>query len=295
MAKKVLMIGAHLDDCDFEGGGTALKYIEAGYEVRFLSLCNGSGGHHMMNPEEIVARRKKESEAVMKLTGITYDVWSDVNDCEIMASLELRMRLIRYIREFNPDIIFSHRLNDYHADHRNAALLVQDASYLLVVPNFCPEAPAMRFMPVIMYFHDRFTDPVFRPDVIVPTDDVIEKKYAMYDCYVSQMYEWLPYVDGVSELVPADSKERLEWLHCPRVPRDGTLLTVEDLDVPRISSASEYREATCAVKYRDLIVKQYGEEARGILFAEAFQLSEYGKKLTKDNVKELFPWVKNFK
>ena len=45
MAKKVLMIGAHLDDCDFEGGGTALKYIEAGYEVRFLSLCNGSGGH----------------------------------------------------------------------------------------------------------------------------------------------------------------------------------------------------------------------------------------------------------
>ncbi len=296
MAKKVLMIGAHLDDCDLEGGGTALKYIEAGYEVRFLSLCNGSGGHHEMKPAEIVARRKKESEAVMKLTGITYDVWSDVNDCEIMASLELRKRLICYIREYNPDIIFSHRLNDYHADHRNTALLVQDASYLLIVPNFCPEAPAMRFMPVIMYFHDRFTDPLFKADIIVPTDDVIDKKYQMYDCYVSQMYEWLPYTKGVEDEVPTDVKERLEWLHCPRVPRDGTFLTIEDLNNTfKPSNASEYREATCAVKYRDLLAKQYGEEARGTLFAEAFQVSEYGTQLNNENVKELFPWVKNFK
>ncbi len=295
MSKKVLMIGAHLDDCDYEAGGTALQYIEQGYEVRFLSLCNGSGGHHKLGPEEIVALRKKESEAIMKLTGITYDVWSDVNDCELMADLETRKRLIRYIREYNPDIVFTHRTNDYHADHRNTALLVQDASYLLIVPNFCSETPAMRTMPVIMYFHDCFTDPIFKPTVIVPTERVIEKKYDMYDCYVSQVYEWLPYTDCVEDEVPADPKERLKWLHCPRVPRDGTLLTAEDLDIPRRpSSASEYREATCAVKYRDLLVKQYGEEARGTLFAEAFQMSEYGAPLTKDNIKDLFPWVKNF-
>ncbi len=294
MPKKVLMIGAHLDDCDFEGGGTALRYIEKGFEVRFLSLCNGSGGHHKMGAEEIVALRKQESENVMALTGITYDVWSDVNDCEIMADLENRKRLIRYIRNYNPDIIFTHRLNDYHADHRNTALLVQDASYLLIVPNFCPETTPMRRMPVIMYFHDNFTEPLFKPNVIVPTDCVIEKKYQMYNCYVSQVYEWLPYTDCVEDEVPKDPKERLSWLHCPCVPRDGTLLTVSDLDIPkRPSSASEYREATCAVKYRDLLVHQYGEEARNTLFAEAFQMSEYGTPLTKENIKELFPWVKN--
>lgn len=291
--KKVLMIGAHPDDNDLRAGGTALKYIREGFEVRFLSVCNGSGGHHEMKPEEIVKRRRKEAQNVEKITGITYDIWSDINDCEVMADLETRKRMVRYIREYNPDIVFSHRCNDYHADHRNVALLVQDASYLLVVPNFCPEVRAMRGMPVIMYFHDEFKEPIFKPSVIVPTDDVIEQKYQMYNQYVSQMYEWLPYVNGVSGDVPKDEKERLEWLHRPCVPRDGTLLGVDDLNVFLPSNASEYREATCAVKYRDLIVKQYGEDDRAALFAEAFQTSEYGAQLTVKNIKEYFPWVKN--
>ena len=49
---RVLMIGAHLDDNDFCGGGTALKYLQLGHKVRFLSVCNGSGGHHVMSPAE---------------------------------------------------------------------------------------------------------------------------------------------------------------------------------------------------------------------------------------------------
>ena len=160
---KVLMLGAHLDDNDFSGGGTALKYLQAGHEVQFLSMCNGCGGHHTHTPEEIAKRRYNEAQNVAKLTGLKYDVW-EVNDCEIMADLETRKRLVRYIREFNPDIIFSHRTNDYHADHRNAAILVQDASYLLIVPNFCPEVPAMKEMPVIMFFEDRFKQPPFSID-----------------------------------------------------------------------------------------------------------------------------------
>ncbi len=54
------MIGAHLDDNDF-CGGTALKYLEAGHSVRFLSMCNGCGGYHVHTPEEIVARRYNET------------------------------------------------------------------------------------------------------------------------------------------------------------------------------------------------------------------------------------------
>ena len=50
---KIMMIGAHLDDNDFCGGGTALKYLAASHTVRFLSLCNGCGGHHVHTPEEI--------------------------------------------------------------------------------------------------------------------------------------------------------------------------------------------------------------------------------------------------
>ena len=56
------------------------------------------------------------------------------------------------------------------------------------------------------------------------------------------------------------------------------------------SNNSEYRDALPAVKFRKKIVERYGEEARGTLFAEAFQVSEYGKKLTDANRDVLFPF-----
>ena len=285
---KVMMIGAHLDDNDFCGGGTALKYLEAGHSVRFLSMCNGCGGHHVHTPKEIAERRYNEAQEVARITGIEYDVW-DINDCEIMADLETRKRLVRYIREYNPDIIFTHRTNDYHADHRNAALLVQDASYLLIVPNFCPETPAMKVMPVIMYFRDRFMYPPFMPDVVVSTDSVIDKKYDMYNCHVSQIYEWLPYTHGDIDKVPTDKAERLEWYRSPRIPRDRAL-TPEELLPYKTSNHSEYTEAIDASKYRELLVKRYGDEGNMVLFAEAFQLSEYGTPLDEENIKTLFPF-----
>lgn len=286
---RILMIGAHMDDNDFRGGGTALKYLDRGHEVKFLSVCNGCGGHHELPPAEIVARRRKEADAVAALTGITYDIW-DIPDCELVADLETRKRMVRYIRAYKPDILFTHRNNDYHADHRNAALLVQDASYLLCVPNFCPEVPAMRKAPVILYYYDKFKNPCFEPDIVIPTDDVIDRKYQMYNCYVSQVYEWLPFVNGVLSEVPADPEKRLEWLRQPKVPRNGTLLTEKDLDIFTASNNSEYREARCAVKYRDKLVERYGEAAKKFLFAEAFQCSEYGAPLTEENKHTLFPF-----
>ena len=286
---KVLMIGAHPDDDDSCGGGLAIKYAAAGHEVKFLSVCNGCGGHHKMKPKEIAERRYGETQAVAALAGIEYDVW-DIPDCEIIANLEMRKKLINYVREFNPDIIFTHRTNDYHADHRNTGLLVQDASYLLAVPNFCPETTAMRFMPVIMYFHDRFKNPTFVPDVVIDIDDVIDRKYELLNCHVSQYYEWLPYTYGVEAEVPTDAQERLEWLRIPRVPREAPLQLDELRAMYSPSRHGESKEATYAAAYRDLLVKRYGEKGKNVIFAEAYETSEYGTQLDSENIKVLFPF-----
>ena len=285
---RVMMIGAHLDDNDFSGGGTALQYLERGDRVRFLSMCNGCGGHHENSPEEIAARRYQEAQNVARLTGLEYDVW-EIPDCELVADLETRKRLVRYIREFAPDIIFTHRTNDYHADHRAAALLVQDASYLLIVPNFCPEALAMKEMPVIMYFEDPFQNQPFMPDIAIAIDNVIDKKFEMFDCHVSQVYEWLPYTHGNLDKVPVDKKERMEWYRSPRVPRDR-VLTVEEILANKTKEHNEYEQALPASQYRELLVKRYGETGKKTLFAEVFQLSEYGKPLDSENEKILFPF-----
>lgn len=109
---KILCIGAHQDDNEFRVGGMTQKWVKAGYEVVYLSMCNGDGGHHIMTPEETTKRRAGESAKVAEYLGIRYDVWSDVHDCTLMPTLELRERLIRYIRALSPDLIVAHRPND---------------------------------------------------------------------------------------------------------------------------------------------------------------------------------------
>ena len=54
----------------------------------------------------------------------------------------------------------------------------------------------MRYMPVILYNEDRFTNPPFRPDIVVDIGSVVELKLKMASLNVSQVYEWLPYTYG---------------------------------------------------------------------------------------------------
>lgn len=285
---RIMVVGAHPDDCDFSYGGIALKYAAAGHQVKFLSLCNGCYGHHIMTPRETAARRYLETQAAAKVAGIRYDVW-DVNDCELMADMDNRKRLVREIREFAPDVLFSHRPNDYHADHRNAAVLVQDASYLLIVPGFCPEVPAMRVMPTILYCWDRFQQPPFRADVVVGIDEVIDKKFEMFDCHVSQVYEWLPYSRCIEDQVPETPEARLKWLKGGFVDRT---LPPDDQKIlsESIQPHSDSDEAWLASFYRDKLVARYGEAGKNIHFAEAFGACEYGAPLTEASARELFPF-----
>lgn len=283
---KILMIGAHQDDNEFRCGGLAYKYVQMGYDVRFLSMCNGCGGHHILTPAETTAARAKESAAVAKLLGITYDVWSDINDCSIVADLETRRRLIRYIRNYNPDMIIAHRPNDYHADHRASGQLVQDASYMLVVPHECADTPAMKKMPVILYNEDRFKYPPFEADIVVDITDALDIKLKIADINVSQVYEWLPYVEENNATVPTDPKERFEWLKGMNITEDTT-----DEEVMAATRGYAVRYAKTAARFRKELIEKYGKE-RGskVRFAEAYQVCEYGDPLTEELKAALFPF-----
>ncbi|MBQ6851909.1 MAG: PIG-L family deacetylase [Oscillospiraceae bacterium] len=291
MAKQIraMMIGAHPDDLDFRCGGIAVKYARAGHKVKFLAMCNGSGGHHIMSPKEISERRYKETQRVAEIAGIEYDVWMDSEDCELMADLETRKRLVREIRKFNPDVIFCSRPNDYHPDHRSASQLVQDASYVVIVPHFCPDVPAMKKAPVILHFYDHFQNPPFKADLMIDVEDAIDEKFEMQAAHESQMFEWLPYTKGTLDQVPADPEERKEWLRQPRIPRDGSL-DMSMFTKNLIGSPSEYREAAAAVKFRDKLIERYGEKGKDIYFAEGFSVCEYGAPLSKEAEQELFPF-----
>lgn len=264
---RVIAIGAHPDDCDNRFGGTAAKFAAMGHAVKCVSVTNGDAGHQSQGGGALARRRRAEAQEAGRRLGITYDVL-DNHDGELVPSLEVRHQIIRLIREWKADIVFAPRSNDYHPDHRYTGILVQDAAYLVVVPNVCPDTPPLRKNPVFFYFEDHFQKPApFRPDVAIDIDSVIEKKFDALDAHVSQMYEWLPWVDGNLDSVPKDPAARRKWL-------------------------AEKRSRVPGAAVRQALQKWYGaERAKNIRYAEAFELCEYGARPSDSDLKRLFPML----
>src|SRR5438445_9215733 len=182
-----------------------------GHHVLFVSVSNGDIGHWREAGGPLAQRRRREVDEAHKILGIQ-GVVLDIHDGEVMPTVENRRALTRLIREWRADIVMGPRPNDYHPDHRYTGVLMQDAAYMVVVPNIAPDTPALRKNPVFMYFEDGFQRPnPFRPDVAVSIDEVIEKKIDMLDAHVSQMYEWLPWVADALEKVAKDAAARKRW------------------------------------------------------------------------------------
>lgn len=263
---RIIAFGAHPDDCDSRMGGTAAKYAALGHHVKFVAVTNGDAGHQGEGGGMLAMRRTKEAREAGRRIGVEYEVL-DNHDGELLPTLEVRRQVIRKIREWNADMVFAPRPNDYHPDHRYTGVLVQDAAYMVVVPNVVSDTPALRKNPVFFYFQDNFQRPnPFRPDVAVAIDDVIDKKLAMLDAHTSQMYEWLPWVDGRLEEVPKDPAARREWLRKGRFARP-------------VSDA-----------VRQELKKWYGAQADSIRYAEAFELCEYGRQPAREELRKLFPF-----
>jgi len=266
---RVLVIGAHPDDCEIKCGGTAALWSALGFTVRFVSATNGGTGHHAIGGIELVRRRVDEAAAAARVIGIESQVM-DPTDGSLEPTLSNRLAIIRLIREFKPDLVLTHRPNDYHPDHRYTSQLVQDAAYLVTVPNNLPTVPALRDNPVIAYLSDDFQKPLpFQPDVVVGIDSVIEKKVDMLHCHVSQFYEWLPWNQQIEDQVPSSGAERRAWLKKQRLPADEQ----------------------CAKKYRAKLQQLYGKSGAKIKYAEAFEVCEYGGKLTPEKARLLFPFA----
>lgn len=266
---RVIAFGAHPDDCDLKAGGSAHRWARAGAKVKFVSVTNGNAGHHDMSGPDLAERRRKEAEAAGRVAGIEYEVL-DNDDGALLPTLEVREQVIRLIRSFRADLVLTHRPNDYHPDHRYTSQVVQDAAYLVTVPNVCPDVPALRKNPVFAYFSDRFQKPQpFTPDIVVDITDVFDVKVRMIHAHESQFYEWLAWHRGALHEVPTGERERLAWL----------------------TRLMEQRFAPETERFRSAIAARYGaERAASVRFIEAFELCEYGSRPSDEELNRLFPF-----
>jgi len=247
---RILVVGAHPDDAEFHAGGLMVSQAARGSQIQILCLTDGSAGHQRMSRPVLAARRAQEAAAAAALIDARVRIW-EVPDGELVPSLVLRQKLIAEIRAFAPDLLITHRLQDYHPDHRATAQLVQDACYVLRVPNVVPESPALAMDPVVLSMADFFTRPApFQADVVIPTDAVLETVIDLLACHESQVFEWLPFMDGQEDDLAAT--DRRTWLK------------------------TYYGRRPAAIARR---------WAPGVAYAEAFEVSEYGRRASPAEIR----------
>ncbi|RPI87611.1 MAG: PIG-L family deacetylase, partial [Planctomycetaceae bacterium] len=190
---RLLILGAHPDDAEYHAGGLAAIYRRAGHVVKLVSVTNGQSGHYAVSGPELTAIRRAEAARSAAVIGALAEVW-DFPDGRLEPTLELRERIIREIRGFQPDLVLTHRTCDYHPDHRAVGLAVQDASYLVTVPPICSDVPVLRRDPVVACMNDLFTRPcALAPDVVIDVTCELATIVAMCACHESQFFDWLPF------------------------------------------------------------------------------------------------------
>lgn len=219
---RLLVVGAHPDDPELIASGLAMKMIARGHRARFLSMTDGGAGHQTMTREALIARRAAEIEKAREIYGVEYHALP-IPDGTLTPSLEAREMLMREIRTYAPDVIVTHRTEDYHPDHRACGQLVMDCSYLVKVPLYCPDVPVPPQVPVILSSYDRFTRPLpFHADIAVDTDEVFDRKLEGLMCHVSQFYEWLALANGWQDVQDAETfEEKTALLHKRMYARFG--------------------------------------------------------------------------
>jgi LmbE family N-acetylglucosaminyl deacetylase len=267
---RVIVFGAHPDDPELRAAGVAANWAAAGHHVKFVSSTNGDIGHWQMAGGPLAQRRYDEVQRCAKILGITTDVL-DIHDGELLPTLENRRTYTRRIRDWKADIVISHRPNDYHPDHRYVGVLAQDAAYMVTVPFFCPDTPYLTRNPVFLYTEDRFQKPnPFQADVVVGIDESIQKTLEVVETLVSQFYEGG--ANGGPANIPSDDEGKARR---KKAVRDGF----------------DARFSGTANRFRKELQGWYGKE-RGdqIKYAEAFEVCEYGRQPSKDELKKLFPF-----
>jgi LmbE family N-acetylglucosaminyl deacetylase len=241
-----------------------------GHHVKFVSVTNGDIGHWREAGGPLARRRKAEVERAAKILGITTEVL-DIHDGELLPTLENRRTITRLIREWKADVVMSHRPNDYHPDHRYTGVLVQDSAFMVTVPHFCPDVPALKSNPVFLFFPDGFQKPnPFHADIVVSIDSVIDKKLDALDTLESQFYEGGAL--GSADLMPSDPKKQAERRR-------------------QVRAGHADRSQATAERFRTKLTEWYGKDrAEKVGHAEAFEICEYGRRPNKKEVNRLFPF-----
>lgn len=199
---RVLAIGCHPDDLEFECYGTLAKHVKNGDDVIVCTIANGSMGDMTIPPRELAQIRYREAANAAKVIGAQEYIGIDVDDLALNPHDDDQIRrLTEAIRYAKPDYIICHGIDgylDYHADHNAAAEMTFTASFNATIPHYETKSPVHPIITPLYYLEP--TSRQFRMITdYVDITDTLELKIEAIKCHESQ-FRWLGEHTGSNSL-----------------------------------------------------------------------------------------------
>lgn len=184
------MIAAHPDDEVLGVGGTIVKLVAEGAEVKLLIVTDGStsqyrGDTHLI---EILEEKKKETKAAAEILGISEVIYGGLPDMKLdsVEHIEINKVIENTIRDFQPNTVFTQFYGDINMDHQcvHHSTMVACRPF----PNQCVKSIYSYYVPSSTDWSIQDACKGFFPNVFVDIEGACaEKKYKALSCYRTEL------------------------------------------------------------------------------------------------------------
>lgn len=191
--KKILVICAHPDDEFLGCGATLLYFAKKGYKIKVVFLSDGETSRNINQKKikSLINKRKKQAELISKKAKFQKPIFFDYPDNKLdkVPILLIIKKLEKEIRNFKPEIIFTHQENDLNIDHSIAFKASLTASRPMtktfVKKIICFETPSSSEISFQIY-----KKKLFNPNLFVDISPFLKKKINLLKIYKSEIKKY---------------------------------------------------------------------------------------------------------
>ena len=198
--RRALVISAHPDDIEFGCAGTTCKWVDEGWDVRYVIVTSGQKGVQdaRQDPDAFGDRREKESRRAAEICGVTDVTFLRYMDSEVAYGPTLLRDLARQFRRHRP-----HRLvvmdpqqipTDMfvnHPDHRFVGMAALDMTLTGgTTAAIFPELVLEEGLEPWRELEETWVMGPAGGPVGVDISETIERKLDALQAHVSQVGEW---------------------------------------------------------------------------------------------------------
>jgi LmbE family N-acetylglucosaminyl deacetylase len=160
----ILAVRAHPDDIELGCGGSLCSAVRSKKKVVAVFLTKGERSGDPVD-------REKESREALSILGIKDVYFGDFCDTEIPNSRKAIDFLEHYYQQYQPELLLTHSVNDFHQDHRQTAWLC---------------LAALRNTPKILGYESPRVNSLFSPNYFVDISETVRTKWHALQCHLSQ-------------------------------------------------------------------------------------------------------------